>query len=57
MTDDNLYIVYVETMGGGYRECVICGGYDYARGGEGVEHHPACTQEFREFVARTVGYI
>jgi hypothetical protein len=52
--DPDLYIEEVPTQGGGYNRCVICGGSDH---GGGVQHVEACTPEFRQSVAETVGYV
>jgi hypothetical protein len=56
---DDLYIEDVETQGGGYRRCVICGGIDdFADPAhEIVVHTAGCTQEFRKHIAQTVGYV
>lgn len=54
-TQSDLYVDEVSTQGGGYDQCALCGGTDYAKRGT-VEHHPSCTDEFRLAVAQHVGW-
>lgn len=55
--DDEIYIEEVPTQGGGYERCVICSGVNYSSQDGKVQHVPACTAEFRQSIAKTVGYV